>query len=275
MAKTALISGGARGIGRCLTRRFCERGYKVYVWDIDEEELNHTAKVHLASYFEDSQLGFGLCDLRSVDDIRKQVAAAAQFLGGSIDVLVNNGAIAPPHWKDGKTMADLSTMDEWRAYVDTNLTSPFAVSQACIQHMAKKEDTDEARHDNDSDSGPCVIHIGSFRAHHSDPNQEGYASTKSGLLGLMHSMAVSLQQWDIRVNTVSPGRILVGHESKEGDEKGTTWEEQNHDEQVAHHLSNRAGRPKDIADAVEYLVNAGFVTGQEIVVDGGTSKIKQ
>jgi NAD(P)-dependent dehydrogenase (short-subunit alcohol dehydrogenase family) len=110
-----LINGGARGIGRCLTRRFCERGYKVYVWDIDEEELNYTVKTHLSSYFENEHLGFGLCNLRDVDSIRKQVEAAAQFLGGRIDVLVNNGAIASPHWKDGKTMADFSTMEEWTA----------------------------------------------------------------------------------------------------------------------------------------------------------------
>lgn len=176
----------------------------------------------------------------------------------------------PPH---SVSVTDMSCTDS--RYVDTNLTSPFAVSQACIQYMAMEEGTDAARHRHDSDSGPCIVHIGSFRAHHSDKNQEGYASTKSGLLGLMHSMAVSLEQWDIRVNTVSPGRILVSHESKAGDEKGMTWAEQNIDEHIDHHLSNRGGRPKDIADAVEYLVNAGFVTGQEIVVDGGTSKKKQ
>jgi NAD(P)-dependent dehydrogenase (short-subunit alcohol dehydrogenase family) len=159
--------------------------------------------------------------------------------------------------------------------MDINLTSPFAVSQACIKYMAHEENSAEARHENDSESGPCIVHIGSFRAHHSDRNQEGYASSKSGLLGLMHSMAVSLHHWGIRVNTVAPGRILVAHESKAGEEKGLTWEEQNVQEHVDHHLSNRGGRPKDVADAVEYLVNAGFVTGQEIVVDGGTSKKKQ
>ena len=76
--------------------------------------------------------------------------------------------------------------------------------------------------DSDSDAGPCIIHIGSFRAHESDPNQEGYASTKAGLLGLMHAMAVSLKSKGIRVNLVAPGRIKVGHECKEGDEKGAT-----------------------------------------------------
>lgn len=134
--------------------------------------------------------------------------------------------------------------------------------------------SDTAIHSTDSIAGPCIIHIGSFRAHQSDPNQEGYASTKAGQLGLMHSMAISLGQWGIRVNLVAPGRIKVDHESKEGDENGSTWEGQNEDKDVHDHPSNRAGRPMDIADAVEYLVNAGFVNGQEIMVDGGASKKK-
>jgi len=78
---------------------------------------------------------------------------------------------------------------------------------------------DSVNEDADSDAGPCVIHIGSFRAHQSDPNQEGYASTKAGQLGLMHSMAISLAPHGIRVNLVAPGRIKVAHECKDGDEK--------------------------------------------------------
>lgn len=108
----------------------------------------------------------------------------------------------------------------------------------------------------------------------SDPNQEGYASTKAGQLGLMHSMAVSLQRFGIRVNLIAPGRIKVAHECKEGDEQGTQWKELNEDKDVDDHPTNRAGRPKDIADAAEYLVGAGFVTGQEITVDGGANKVK-
>jgi NAD(P)-dependent dehydrogenase (short-subunit alcohol dehydrogenase family) len=125
-----------------------------------------------------------------------------------------------------------------------------------------------------SDAGPCIIHIGSFRAFQSDPNQEGYASSKAGLLGLMHSMAVSLKPFGIRVNLVAPGRIKVAHESKEGDDGGMSWSEQNSEKDVLDHLANRAGRPMDIADAVEYLVNAGFVTAQSITVDGGAVMTK-
>jgi NAD(P)-dependent dehydrogenase (short-subunit alcohol dehydrogenase family) len=106
------------------------------------------------------------------------------------------------------------------SYIETNLTAPFAVSQACIPYMKVDDAEGPVESEEDSNPGPCIIHIGSFRAHQSDPNQEGYASTKAGQLGLMHSMAISLQPYGIRVNLVAPGRIKVQHESKEGDEKG-------------------------------------------------------
>lgn len=91
----------------------------------------------------------------------------------------------------------------------------------------------------------------------------------------MHSMAISLQPMGIRVNLVAPGRVRVAHESKEGDENGMSWAEQNEEKDVQDHPTNRAGRPKDIADAAEYLVNAGFVTGQDLTVDGGATKVKK
>ena len=115
MPKTAIISGGARGIGRCLVRRFCERGYRVYIFDIDEEELKHTTEVHLKQYTDSRHLGASICNLRDVDDIYDKVKVAADFLGGRIDVLINNGGIASPQWRDGKTMEDKATIAEWQA----------------------------------------------------------------------------------------------------------------------------------------------------------------
>jgi len=113
--KTALISGGARGIGRCIARRFLERGYRTYILDIDEEELKHTATVHLKQYYDKKQVNYAVCNLRSVDEIRDKVKVAAEFLGGRIEVLVNNGGIATPNWADGQTMANLDTMGQWKA----------------------------------------------------------------------------------------------------------------------------------------------------------------
>jgi ribonuclease Z len=271
--KNIIISGGARGIGRAMTRMMLEAGHHAYIFDIDEEELEHTTKVHLKQYYEDGRLGSAICDLRDIEDIRTKVKEAAKFFNDRIDVLINNGGIASPQWKDGKTMEDFSVIDEWKAYIDTNLTGPFAMSQACIPYMkARASDVEHGAHiqnaNNSSPAGPCIIHIGSFRAHQSDPNQEGYASSKSGQLGLMHSMAISLGSLGIRVNLIAP------HESKEGDEKGADWASQISEKDVSDHPTNRAGRPKDVADAALYLIEAGFVTGQDIVVDGGALRKK-
>lgn len=87
-------------------------------------------------------------------------------------------------------------------------------------------------------------------------------------------MIILVSNWGIRVNLVAPGRVKVAHECRDGDEKGLQWAEQNESADVDDHLTNRAGRPTDIADAVEYLVGAGFISGQDITVDGGSSKKK-
>ena len=113
--KTAVVSGGARGIGRAIVRRFCERGYRVFILDIDEEELKHATYNNMKEYSDAKFLDFAVCDLRKVDDIREKVKQAADFLGGRIDVLVNNGGIASPQWKDGATMLDMETITQWQA----------------------------------------------------------------------------------------------------------------------------------------------------------------
>ena len=183
------------------------------------------------------------------------------------DALIKSG-IASPHWPEGMSMESPEIIEKWQAYIETNLTAPFACSSACIPYM-KTSTKGDAEHT--ASAGPCIIHVGSFRALQSDPNQEGYAASKAGQLGLMHSMAVTCQAWGIRVNLVAPGRINVAHECKEGDEKGTKFEDTLTDDDVEHHPTNRAGRPGDIFQAVEYLVNSGFVTGLDMTVDGGVT----
>jgi NAD(P)-dependent dehydrogenase (short-subunit alcohol dehydrogenase family) len=267
--RNILISGSARGIGRSLARNLLEKGNRVFLVDIQEDELKYCATEHLKQFSD--RVSYGVCNLRSPQEIYSTVEKAAKFFDNQIHVLINNGGIATPQWKDDKTMEDRATLEEWQAYIETNLTAPFVMSQACIPYM---KTTTEAAMQHVPIAGPCIIHVGSFRAHQSDPNQEGYASTKAGQLGLMQSMAISLGQWGIRVNLIAPGRIKVAHESKEGDEKGTAFEEQIQDKDVDDHPANRAGRPSDIVLAAEYLINAGFVTGQELTVDGGALKKK-
>ena len=266
--KHILLSGAAQGIGRCLARHFLQRGHKVFILDFNEDELTHTATVHLKQYLH-KELDYALCNLRSVDEIRTTAKKAADFFKGRIDVLINNGGISTPHWKDDATMEDQSTIDQWTAYVETNLTAPFALSQACLPYMKVAAEQDMRKLEG---PGPCIIHVSSFRMLQSDPNQEGYASTKAGLLGLTHSMAVSMAKLGIRVNLIAPGRIRVAHECKKGDEEGKEWQIEGDDAEK--HASNRAGKPEDIAECAEWLIGAGFVTGQDITVDGGATKTK-
>ena len=214
-----------------------------------------------------------LCNLRSVPEIRQAAEKAASFFDNSIDVLINNGGISSPYWKDGMTMVDTATSDQWQAYVETNLTAPFTLSQAVLPYMKMPAVYEERKAVSPDKPSPCIIHVSSFRMLMSDPNQEGYATTKTGLQGLTHSMAVSLSEFGVRVNLIAPGRIKVAHECKNGDEEGITWESQMSDDDRKF-ATNRPGRPEDIAECAEWLIGAGFVTGQSITVDGGASITK-
>jgi NAD(P)-dependent dehydrogenase (short-subunit alcohol dehydrogenase family) len=288
--KSILISGGARGIGRCLARSFLEKGDNVYILDIDvcmtqakqttdgclltvnqEEELNYTVRTHLKKH--EGHVAYSVCDLSSEKDIRDKVKVAADYLNNRIDVFVSNAGIASPHWKDDLDMSSPEVFSQWQAYMGVNLTAPFLVSQCVIPYM-RQDNTPGTAAEDPTNAGPCIILIGSFRAHQSDPNQEGYAASKAGQLGLMQAMSISLGKMGIRVNLIAPGRIKVGHESKEGDENGGGWSGQHEEKDEQDHPTNRAGMPEDISHAADYLVGAGFVTGQEIIVDGGSVRKK-
>lgn len=118
-----------------------------------------------------------------------------------------------------------------------------------MKTTTRKDAEDKAL--DDLIAGPCIIHIGSFRAQQSDPNQEGYTPAKSGLLGLRHSMAISCAPLGTRVNLVAPGRIKVEYECREGDRKGKQWADAVVKDDIELHATNRPGRPEDIAQAVE------------------------
>ncbi|ROV95712.1 hypothetical protein VMCG_07548 [Cytospora schulzeri] len=307
-AKNIVVTGAAQGIGRVTARHLASLGHNLFLIDIDEAELIHTATSHIPDILSQTagtstmtgNVGYKCCNLRDPVGIRDTIRAAAGFLGGRIDVLVNNAGIARAQFTESRTMEDPSVLDEWTAYLETNLTAPFLVSQACIPYMKveddKRENTKEAVirpeaaksaagllaeegrniFSKRSAQSPCIINISSFRAHQSEPNCEAYGASKAGLLGLTQAMAVSGAQWGIRCNTILPGYIYVQHECKEADESRgeLRWAEGVPESRHRNHLTGRIGYGEDIAEAIEWLMGAGFVTGQEIVIDGGVSKIK-
>ncbi|CAN8106182.1 unnamed protein product [Discula destructiva] len=253
-------------------------------------------------------VGYHVCDLRDPAAITAAIhAAAAFFPGGEIDVLVNNAGLCKAQFKRGRTMEDPTVLDEWAAYLAVNLTAPFLVSQACIPFMKPKPGPFEKaptmlQHPFDAVIRPeaaraasgflpeplrrrfahpglqsrCIINVSSFRALQSEPNCEGYAASKAGALGLTQAMAISGAQWGIRCNAILPGFTFVDHECREGDESEGKmwWTEGIAVERHRHHPAGRIGYGEDVADAVVWLMGAGFVTGQEICIDGGISKVK-
>ena len=228
--------------------------------------------MHLKEFFDHGALQYVICNLRKLDEIRDAAKKAGEFFDGKLHCLINNGGISTPYWANGATMADPETAEQWIAYMETNLTAPFLLSQAVLPYMKVSANYEE-RKAADAGPSPCVIHVSSFRMQRSDPNQEGYASSKAGLGGLTHSMAVSMAEFGIRVNLIAPGRIKVAHECKKGDEEGIEWEINESDrESLATH---RPGKPEDIAECAEWLIGAGFVTGQSITVDGGATITKR
>lgn len=268
-----LITGAGRGIGRGLSRLLIQKGHRVFLLDNDQEELTHTCKTlpseaHTSSSTQNGHKPFGAlhCNLRQPGDIAKAAKAASEFFADHLDVLVNNAAftagVGGPSILDAE---DEQFTASWAASLETNLTAPLLLSRACLPMLKKQPD-------HGRESGGSIIHMSSTRAYQSEPDSEGYAATKAGLIGLTHSMAVSLAPVGVRVNAILPGWIHVGNECKEADEKGTTWEEGLSQDDQKWHLNGRVGKVDDILAAVEYLAKAEFVTGTELVVDGGVTR---
>ncbi|KUL82551.1 hypothetical protein ZTR_09176 [Talaromyces verruculosus] len=255
MGKNFLITGAARGIGRGLSRLLLQRGHSVFLVDNNKTELENTMK-HLTENASGSNYSTALCDLCELSDIRLAVEEAGKFFDGRLDVLINNAAYTGG--LGGTPFAELS-LDTWNKSIQTNLTGAMLMSQACLPLLRKGAGREK---------GGSIIHMSSTRAHQSEPNSEGYAATKAGLIGLTHAMASSLAGDGIAVNVILPGWINVANECKDGG----AWDDGLSEEDHRWHFSGRVGKVEDILRAVEYLADAEFVTGTEMVVDGGVTR---
>lgn len=321
-SKNIIITGAARGLGRCTARHLLSlpASHRVFIIDFDVQELRYAIGTHFVAYAP--RIGSTIANLRSPAEIRIAVAKAVDFFGdGKIDVLINNAGVARGFFSAGNgTMEDEATGEQWQAYIETNLSAPFYLSQAVIPFMKSKNTqpdgtagidrtTDLKRtaefdqlpvnlHGEDKlDEGGVIINIASFRAHQSDPDCEGYAASKGGVLALTQSMAVSCQRWGIRVMAISPGWVSVDHECRKRDEQMRSMQNGAYKEVAPHepeavalrlnawtedldelyhkqHPAGRVGRGEDLAEMVEYVMGAGFLSGQELVLDGGANRRK-
>ncbi|KAM0720034.1 hypothetical protein Q7P37_004169 [Cladosporium fusiforme] len=259
-ARSYLITGGARGIGRGLTSQLLRSGHRVFILDHNKEELNHTISKFSKSNTQGHDFDGVACDLRQPSEIRSAVDRARQLFDGHLDCLINNAAFTGG--VGAANTGDMS-LDTWNAALETNLTAPMLMSQHCIPMLAKSASRSV---------GGSIIHVSSTRAIMSEPDSEAYAATKAGLLGLSQSMAVSLAPQGVRVNALLPGWIHVENECKAADEQGQKWEDGLSEADHAWHLTGRVGKVEDVLRAVQYLCESEGVTGTEMVVDGGVTR---
>ncbi len=239
--KAALVTGGARGIGRAVAARLAGAGYAVAIVDVDAE-AGQAAASEIA---KDAQGGavFIRADVAVEADVKAVVAAAAGRFGG-LDLLVNNAGI-----NCRKPLAELS-LDDWQRVIGTNLTGVFLFAKHAAAALKAARG--------------AIVNVASTRALMSEADTESYAASKGGIVALSHALAVSLGP-EVRVNCVSPGWIDVSA-TRPGGQVPLSAEDH------AQHPAGRVGSPTDVADAVLYLAGAGFVTGANLVVDGGMTR---
>jgi NAD(P)-dependent dehydrogenase (short-subunit alcohol dehydrogenase family) len=247
--KIAIVTGGSSGFGRATAERFAHEGARVVIADLDEQGGNETCR-RVAAAGADAELVVG--DISALDGARRAVERAVTRFGG-LDVLVNNAGIAQTDLKDTWDASE----DVWDRVIRVNLRSVYACSKAAIPVMLER-------------GRGSIVNVASIAAS-SPVGGSAYAATKGAILSYTRQVARELADRGIRMNCVSPGFMRTPMST--GERIGLSAEQQ--DARIAAFGERvpmgRAGSVDDIANAILYLASdeAAYVTGQEIVVDGG------
>jgi NAD(P)-dependent dehydrogenase (short-subunit alcohol dehydrogenase family) len=234
--KVVIVTGGAKGIGRCIASAYAEEGAAVIIADKDMEAGESTTEEITEKGGSALFIHSDISDPASVSSIFSEAGQTFNRL----DILINNAGFGI--WKSPESL----TLEEWDSVLNTNLRGPFLCTREAVPLMKKG-------------IGGSVINIASTRALMSEPDSEAYAASKGGIVSLTHALAASLSIYNIRVNCISPGWIETGDYSR--------LREKDH----MQHFSQRVGRPEDIANACIWLTDPGnsFINGANIIIDGG------
>lgn len=246
--KVAVITGGASGIGAESARLFAQEGARVMLGDVQEDE-GRALVSEIGGEGRDT--AFTRTDVSQASDVAALVAATADRWGG-IDILFNNAGIAPE-----RNLLAENPVELFDRVLTVNLRGPFLGMHYAIPHMIER-------------GGGSVICTSSTAARVGHKRYAGYGASKAGVLGLVRVAAVEYAERNIRVNAILPGIIATPLGLADPWLRASTAEEQLATLARSQPLP-RAGLPLDIARVALWLASdlSGWVTGQEIVADGG------
>ena len=235
--KTALISGGALRIGAQIVRTLHENGYKVIIHCHQSEGIARKLCKELNSGRKDSAQLI-VADLRDNEAIKKLTQTIK-----SLDLLVNNASVFYP------TLKENSTIEDWDKIINVNLRAPFFLAMGLSNVLMMNQGS--------------IINIVDIHSDRPLKNFSIYNISKAGLKMLTKTLAKELAP-NIRVNGISPGSILWPQDDSQLSEKEKI--------RILDRIPlRRQGSPNDIAQAVLFLANSKYITGQTINIDGGCS----
>ncbi|MGO1532323.1 MAG: SDR family NAD(P)-dependent oxidoreductase [Micrococcaceae bacterium] len=241
-ARTVLITGAAGGLGRAFAEAFAGRGDRVVVADVKAEGAEQTAAALRATGAEALAHPVDVTDRASTDAL---AAAAAEFGAGSIDVVVNNAAIYA-----GITRSPFEEISEqeWDLVMGVNLKGPWQVARAVNPYLP---------------AGGRLVNLSSATVMSGSTQWAHYVASKGGVIALTRVLAKELGARDITVNAIAPGFTLTDASYSLMDDAENYG--------VDRGAIQRSSQPDDIVGAALFLASpdAGYITGQTLVVDGG------
>jgi NAD(P)-dependent dehydrogenase (short-subunit alcohol dehydrogenase family) len=236
--RTAIVTGGERGIGLHIAKRLLANHYQVVVAGVDDQ----SAEANLPDLAAHGRLQYIRCDVGNEEEVAAMAARTRREFGG-IHGLVCNAALA----RAANGPLERLSLEHWERVMRVNVTGAFLCAKHCIGALRA--------------SRGAIVLISSVRAHASEPDTEAYSTSKAALLGLNHSLANSCGP-QVRVNAVCPGWVPTDPHDHISPE----------DHRM--HPVGRVGKVQDVSAAVLFLldpVKAAFITGQYLNVDGGMS----
>lgn len=240
--KTALITGGSRGLGRAAANRLAELGADVAILDIDDQAAVTVEEIRSLG----RQATWRRTDVASSEAVREAVASVVKELG-HIDILVNNAGIVT-------NIAPISRMtpEAWQNELGVNLSGPFNLIQAIAPGMAER-------------GWGRIVNISSAAARGGLFNQAGYAASKAGVLGLTQNVTLEFASKGITCNAILPGVV--------GTENVMAMPREIFDQAVRLVPTGRVGEPGEVANLIAFLCSdlAGYINGVDILIDGGAA----